>query len=172
MKRFFVRFPSALLTFALGFGMVSVLAKAYSPEPYEPAANPRANKEKTLEMVFVLDTTGSMGGLIEGAKQRIWGIVNEVMQTPARPNVRVGLVAYSDSLRFEHGDAITVTTVYPGYIRTGIHAASQAAGLGLTERLEALLAVHDGSRGRERHHRVRVHVEDEPSGRQHGQRAG
>src|SRR5262249_56833670 len=47
-------------------------------------------------MVFALDTTGSMGGLIEGAKQRIWGIVNEVMQSNERPNVRVGLVAYRD----------------------------------------------------------------------------
>src|SRR5262245_28801954 len=36
------------------------------------------NESKTLEMVFALDTTGSMGGLIEGAKHRIWGIVNEV----------------------------------------------------------------------------------------------
>ena len=34
-----------------------------------------------------------------------------------------GLVAYSDALRLEHGDEITVTTVYPGYIRTGIHDA-------------------------------------------------
>ena len=51
----------------------------------------------TLEMVFVLDTTGSMGGLIEGAKQRIWGIINEVMQKPAKPRVRVGLVAYRDN---------------------------------------------------------------------------
>jgi len=42
-----------------------------------------------------------------------------------------GLTAYSDALRLEHGDAITVTTVYPGYIRTPIHAASQAAGLSL-----------------------------------------
>jgi NAD(P)-dependent dehydrogenase (short-subunit alcohol dehydrogenase family) len=42
-----------------------------------------------------------------------------------------GLTAYSDALRFEHGDAITVTTVYPGYIRTPIHEASQAAGLAL-----------------------------------------
>jgi len=50
----------------------------------------------TLEMVFVLDTTGSMGGLIEGAKQRIWGIINEVMQKPSKPRVRVGLVAYRD----------------------------------------------------------------------------
>ena len=50
----------------------------------------------TLEMVFVLDTTGSMGGLLEGAKQRIWGIVNEVMQSTSHPSVRVGLVAYRD----------------------------------------------------------------------------
>ena len=42
-----------------------------------------------------------------------------------------GLVAYSDALRLEHGDAISVTTVYPGYIRTPIHHASQEAGFGL-----------------------------------------
>ena len=35
---------------------------------------------KTIEMVFVLDTTGSMGGLLEGAKTKIWRIVNDVMQ--------------------------------------------------------------------------------------------
>lgn len=57
---------------------------------------PVADKRDTLEMVFVLDTTGSMGGLIEGAKQRIWGIINEVMQKQSRPRVRVGLVAYRD----------------------------------------------------------------------------
>lgn len=55
-----------------------------------------ADNRDTLEMVFVLDTTGSMGGLIEGAKQRIWGIINEVMQKPSKPRVRVGLVAYRD----------------------------------------------------------------------------
>jgi NAD(P)-dependent dehydrogenase (short-subunit alcohol dehydrogenase family) len=42
-----------------------------------------------------------------------------------------GLVAYSDALRLEHGDAITVTTVYPGYIRTPIHDAAAAKGLSL-----------------------------------------
>ena len=107
MKRFFLRLPSALLTFALGLGMVTALANTYKPEPGNPAPNPEANAEKTLEMVFVLDTTGSMGGLIDGAKQRIWGIINDVMQTPAHPNVRVGLVAYRD-----RGDAY-VTQVLP-----------------------------------------------------------
>jgi NAD(P)-dependent dehydrogenase (short-subunit alcohol dehydrogenase family) len=42
-----------------------------------------------------------------------------------------GLVAYSDALRLEHGDALTVTTVYPGYIRTGIHDAAAKLGIGL-----------------------------------------
>ena len=42
-----------------------------------------------------------------------------------------GLVAYSDALRLEHGDEITVTTVYPGYIRTGIHDAARTSGVAL-----------------------------------------
>ena len=41
------------------------------------------------------------------------------------------VVAYSDVLRLEYGDRITVTTVYPGYIRTAIHKRSQAAGVPL-----------------------------------------
>src|SRR4030095_619787 len=57
----------------------------------------KPDNRDTLEMVFVLDTPGSMGGLIEGAKQRIWGIINEVMQRPSKPRVRVGLVAYRDN---------------------------------------------------------------------------
>ncbi len=48
-----------------------------------------------------------MGGLIEGAKQRVWGIINEVMRSPSHPAVRVGLVAYRD-----HGDQY-VTQVLP-----------------------------------------------------------
>ena len=42
-----------------------------------------------------------------------------------------GLTAYSDALRLEYEGEITVTTVYPGYIRTPIHAESQAAGVAL-----------------------------------------
>jgi NAD(P)-dependent dehydrogenase (short-subunit alcohol dehydrogenase family) len=50
---------------------------------------------------------------------------------PAYVMSKRGLVAYSDSLRYEHGDEITVTTIYPGYIRTAIHRASEEAGMGL-----------------------------------------
>lgn len=42
-----------------------------------------------------------------------------------------GIVGYSDALRLEHGDAIDVTTVYPGYVRTPIHAVSEEDGFAL-----------------------------------------
>jgi Mg-chelatase subunit ChlD len=109
MKRFSYGIAAAILTFVIGVGAVSALMLKASPETPQPPQQPRpvANGEKTLEMVFVIDTTGSMGGLIDGAKQRVWGIINEVMQTKAHPAVRVGLVAYRD-----HGDQY-VTQVLP-----------------------------------------------------------
>lgn len=69
--------------------------------------SPKDDNRHTLEMVFVIDTTGSMGGLIDGAKQKIWSIVNEVMKKESHPRVRVGLVAYRDK-----GDAY-VTKITP-----------------------------------------------------------
>lgn len=49
-----------------------------------------------IDVVFVLDTTGSMGGLIEGAKQKIWSIANAISQTQQTPVIRFGLVGYRD----------------------------------------------------------------------------
>ena len=49
-----------------------------------------------MEVCFVLDTTGSMSGLIEGAKQKIWSIANEMVSTKPTPELRLGLVAYRD----------------------------------------------------------------------------
>lgn len=42
------------------------------------------------------------------------------------------LCAYSDVLRLEHGDRISVTTVYPGYVRTPIHQRSEELGYSLS----------------------------------------
>jgi Mg-chelatase subunit ChlD len=63
--------------------------------------------QPTIDVVFVLDTTGSMSGLIDGAKQKIWAIANQVITAKPRPEVRMGLVGYRD-----RGDAY-VTTLTP-----------------------------------------------------------
>ena len=77
--------------------LMSFAVTAFSVAGFSQKSTVTTDNRDTLEMVFVLDTTGSMGGLIEGAKQRIWGIINEVMQKPTKPRVRVGLVAYRDN---------------------------------------------------------------------------
>src|SRR5262245_41124450 len=94
-----ILFLNALLLCAVlltVFGFTRSGTDVDDKKPKEVLNDKNPNEMKTLEMVFALDTTGSMGGLIEGAKQRIWGIVNEVMQSESRPNVRIGLVAYRD----------------------------------------------------------------------------
>src|SRR5262245_1547398 len=103
-------FCNALLLCAvmlIVFGATRSGADVNDMKPNEIVIDKKPNERKTLEMVFAIDTTGSMGGLIEGAKQRIWGIVNKVMQSESRPNVRIGLVAYRD-----RGDRY-VTEVFP-----------------------------------------------------------
>lgn len=51
---------------------------------------------REVEVCFVLDTTGSMGGLIEAAKQKIWFIANAIVSAPSRPSVRFCLVGFRD----------------------------------------------------------------------------
>lgn len=69
--------------------------RALPPIPADPAA-PKAQAESVIDVVFVLDTTGSMSGLLEGAKQKIWSIANTIATAQPRPVVRMGLVAYRD----------------------------------------------------------------------------
>ncbi len=53
-------------------------------------------QKKTVEVCFVLDTTGSMGGLISAAKQKIWSIASQISQLQGSPKIRFSLVAYRD----------------------------------------------------------------------------
>ncbi len=49
-----------------------------------------------IEVVFVLDTTGSMGGLIEAAKQKIWAIANTLVSADKATDINFGLIGYRD----------------------------------------------------------------------------
>lgn len=60
------------------------------------AALSQAVARPAVEVAFVLDTTGSMGGLLEGAKRKIWSIATSVVDTNPDADIRIGLVAYRD----------------------------------------------------------------------------
>ncbi|HBD07758.1 MAG TPA: VWA domain-containing protein [Syntrophobacteraceae bacterium] len=53
-------------------------------------------KKAQIEVCFVLDTTGSMSGLIEGAKMKIWSIANDIIRAKPTPDLRLGLIGYRD----------------------------------------------------------------------------
>jgi Mg-chelatase subunit ChlD len=55
----------------------------------------REAEEKTLDLVFVMDCTGSMGQYIDAAKKNIESIVTRIIQSESA-DVRFGLVAYRD----------------------------------------------------------------------------
>lgn len=56
----------------------------------------RTGERPVVEVAFVLDTTGSMGPLIEGAKRKIWSIATTIIDENPGAEIRMGLVAYRD----------------------------------------------------------------------------
>ena len=78
-------------------------AQATIPGPVTPAT---AGQGHRVEVVFVLDTTSSMSGLIQAAKEKIWSIATTMASARQQPEVRMGLVAFRD-----RGDAY-VTRVF------------------------------------------------------------
>ncbi len=88
----------ALFLLTLGTVIYYPLLKAKNIDPnpvpvaqiVAPAGSPK------VDVVFVLDTTGSMGGLIQTAKDKIWSIATTMASAQPTPEIRIGLVAYRD----------------------------------------------------------------------------
>ncbi|MCB1741360.1 MAG: VWA domain-containing protein [Gammaproteobacteria bacterium] len=68
--------------------------------------NPQQQHRPKVDVVFVLDTTGSMGGMIEAAKEKIWSIASTLAQARGATEIEMGLVAYRD-----RGDAYVTRVV-------------------------------------------------------------
>ncbi|TND05363.1 MAG: hypothetical protein FD123_3656 [Bacteroidetes bacterium] len=60
-----------------------------------------------VQIVFCLDATGSMSGLIAAAKEKIWSIAGSIAAADSAPDITMGMVYYRD-----RGDAF-VTKVTP-----------------------------------------------------------
>jgi Mg-chelatase subunit ChlD len=78
----------------------SLLYRAAPPPVEKPApalvSSVKAVQRPQVDVVFVLDTTGSMSSLLSGAKKKIWEMARFIAQGQPAPELRVGLVAYRD----------------------------------------------------------------------------
>lgn len=75
----------------------ATLALALSTSLLVPAALAHTGQDiPRVEVAFVLDTTGSMGDLIDGAKRTIWSIATTIVETNPDADIAMALVAYRD----------------------------------------------------------------------------
>ena len=87
-----------LITRSIGILPIILSASAMLSlwQPLFAKTAPTPQSKPRIEVCFVLDTTGSMGGLIEGAKQKIWSIANEMISAQPTPELKLGLIGYRD----------------------------------------------------------------------------
>jgi Mg-chelatase subunit ChlD len=99
-----------LTLFILTLGVVlyypSLNAKILVEQTVKVAPPPRLANKPVVDVVFVLDTTGSMSGLIDAAKEKIWSIASTMAGAQPTPEIRIGLVGYRD-----RGDAYVTKIV-------------------------------------------------------------
>ncbi|WP_422377063.1 vWA domain-containing protein [Roseibium sp.] len=81
-----------LFTRTAWFG-TAVACLAFASSPALAHSQPHADR---IEVAFVLDTTGSMSGLIDNARRKIWSIANTISRANPNADIRMGLVAYRD----------------------------------------------------------------------------
>jgi len=89
---------TAVALFILTLGAVIFYPQIHASNVSEnlQTSNPIVSDRPVVDVVFVLDTTGSMSGLIQTAKEKIWSIASTMASAQPTPDIRIGLVAYRD----------------------------------------------------------------------------
>ncbi|HET9620383.1 MAG TPA: vWA domain-containing protein [Kofleriaceae bacterium] len=91
-----------LVTYGFSTAAVATLALAALLQPWRPGGEPHPlikpapAPAAAVDVVFAVDTTGSMGGLLDGAKRTVWSIATHIRKTDPNAELRIGLVAYRD----------------------------------------------------------------------------
>src|SRR4051812_29305774 len=91
----------AIVTYGVTTAAVATITLAALLQPWRGAGPrslrpPPAPAAPAVDVVFAVDTTGSMGGLIDGARRTVWSIATHIRQTEPGADLRIGLVAYRD----------------------------------------------------------------------------
>ncbi len=91
-----------LATLACFAGLIGMgLAQSPSEAPDKLLASelaPVLEVPRDIDLALCLDVSGSMDGLIDSAKQRLWALVNDLALAEPTPRLRVSLITYGNPL--------------------------------------------------------------------------
>jgi hypothetical protein len=81
----------SLIVLLVGFTLLFSTSRCF-------AAEAPAVEKPHIDIVFCIDCSGSMGPVIETAKQKVWAIVNQVARAKPSPELRIGLIGYGNAM--------------------------------------------------------------------------
>ncbi len=81
---------SALVMLAAAMSLMALASSAAADE-----IKPQVERSH-IDLVIALDTSNSMDGLIDAARQKIWDLVNEMATARPTPILRVGLISFGN----------------------------------------------------------------------------
>lgn len=73
-----------------------------------PAPVVATPESRAIDLALCLDTSGSMQGLIESAKQRLWTLVNDLALAEPTPRLRVALLTYGTPTNGEENGYVKI----------------------------------------------------------------
>lgn len=79
--------------------LIAILALTIAPLAAladDPASWPR-QRRAAVDVVFCIDRSGSMSGVIQTAKEKVWAIVNDIARIRPTPVLRIGLIGYGSA---------------------------------------------------------------------------
>jgi hypothetical protein len=81
-----------MLPSTLRLAVLAALGGTFAATAAEPAVT--TDTRRDVDLVIALDVSGSMEGLIDSAKQRLWDITNELAKASPTPDLRVAILSY------------------------------------------------------------------------------
>jgi hypothetical protein len=101
--------PAFVLSAALGLAGAAALAtpaRAHDEAP-APARDPRPGRP--VDLVICLDTSGSMEGLIDAARRKLWQVVSDLGTAKPSPVLRVALLTFGSPGNDDAGHVVVQT---------------------------------------------------------------
>lgn len=95
-----------LLPFAAAVLLLAPQSTARSDELPAPGNLAQPEPPKPVDLVICLDTSGSMQGLINAARQKLWSVVSELATAKPTPDLRVALLTYGSPGNDEAGHVL------------------------------------------------------------------
>jgi len=88
-----------VIALVLALSLGSAVAEGEAKSAPAPAPKP-------VDLVLCLDTSGSMQGLIDAARQKLWSVVSELATANPTPDLRVALLTYGSPGNDEAGHVL------------------------------------------------------------------